>query len=484
MDLAFASATELASGLRARRYGSRELLEMYLRRVESLDARLNAVVVRDFERARAAADAADAALARGELLGPLHGLPMTVKESFDVAGLPTTWGNPALRHNIAATTAESVRRLQDAGAIVFGKTNVPLMLAEWQSFNEIHGVTANPWDLSRTPGGSSGGSAAALAAGLTGFEFGSDIGGSLRIPAHFCGVYAHKPTWGVVPPSGHWVAAGPRTDISVCGPMGRSTADLELGLQLTAGPDGPQARAFQLKLPPCPHPGIREFRVAVLLDAAPSEVDAEVREAVDAVARYLAAEGAEVSWDARPDIDFDMVSRDTTMLIRAATSGRLPEADYARFQCERAALDATDDSYPARFARGIAATHREWLQANGRRWAMQRAWERFFEHWDVLICPAAATVAFEHDHSQPRHARLVPVNGRELLSIDQIFWAGLAGISLLPATVVPAGRSRAGLPIGLQIIGPEYGDLTCLALAGMLEQGWRGFEPPPLLMNT
>lgn len=477
---AYASATELAAGLRARRYGSRELLEMYLGRVAALDGRINAVVVRDFDRARAAADAADAALDRGEVLGALHGLPITVKESFDVAGLPTTWGAPGNRGNVATATAEAVRRLEAAGAIVFGKTNVPLMLADWQSFNEVYGTTANPWDLERSPGGSSGGSAAALAAGLAGFEFGSDIGGSLRIPAHFCGIYAHKPTWGIVPPAGHWVVPGPRTDISVCGPMGRGAADLELGLQLTAGADGAEARAWKLQLPPAPHRHPRDFRVAVLLDAAESEVDGEVQAAVDAAARFLAAEGATVSWDARPDIDFATVSRDATLLIRATTSGRMPAADYERFRQERAALGADDDSYPARFARGIAATHREWLQAHARRYAMQQAWERFFSEWDVLLCPPAATVAFRHDHALPRHERTVPVNGRPLPSIAQVFWAGLAGIAHLPATVAPAALSRDGLPIGVQIIGRQYADLTCIALARILEQGFRGFVPPPL----
>ncbi len=478
---AFASAAELAQGLRARHWGSRELLEMYLRRVDALDGGLNAVVVRDFERARAAADAADAAMARGEILGPLHGLPMTVKESFDVAGLPTTWGNPAHRGNIAAADAETVRRLRAAGAVVFGKTNVPLMLADWQSYNDVYGTSSNPWDPRRTPGGSSGGSAAALAAGLAGFELGSDIGGSLRIPAHFCGVYAHKPTWGVVPPAGHWVAPGPRTDISVCGPMGRSAADLQLGMELMAGPDGPEARAWKLQLPPCPHDSIRGFRVAVLLDAPQSPVDDEVKAGVEAVGRFLEKQGARVSWDARPDIDFTAVSRDATLLIRATTSGRMAAAEYERYQAERAALAPDDDSYPARYARGIAATHRDWLQANLRRYAMQQAWERFFADYDVLLCPPSSTVAFRHDHSQPRHERLVTVNGRPQPSIDQVFWPGLAGLSYLPVTVAPAALSGDGLPIGVQIIGRQYADLTCIALARLLEQGFRGFQPPPSL---
>ncbi|MGE4240569.1 amidase [Ramlibacter sp.] len=480
MDLAFASATQLAEGLRSRKYGSRELLEMYLKRVEALDGTINAIVVRDFERARAAADAADEAMARGESKGPLHGLPMTVKEAFDVAGLPTTWGNPANRGNIAPTSAESVLRLEAAGAIVFGKTNVPLMLADWQSFNELHGRTANPWNLEYGPGGSSGGSAAALAAGLTGFELGSDIGGSLRIPAHFSGVYAHKPTWGVVPPAGHWVQPGPRTDISVVGPMGRSALDLELGLDLTAGADGAEARAWKLELPRCPHERIRDFRVAVMLDAEPAEVDEEVRQAIEGVARFLEKEGATVSFDARPELDWQQVARDSTFLIRSTSSARMPAADYEGFARERAALGESDDTYPARFSRAIAATHREWLQANARRWAMQKEWERFFSQWDVLICPPASTTAFPHDPSQPRHARVVTVNGRRIPSIDQIFWAGLAGIAHLPATVAPAALSRAGLPIGVQIVGRQYADHTCIALARLLEQGYRGFVPPPL----
>ena len=449
--------------------------------MEQYDGRINAVVVKDVERARVAADAADAALAKGQVVGPLHGVPMTVKESFDVAGLATTWGNPAFRDNVATADAQAVRRLKAAGAVVFGKTNVPPMLADWQSFNELYGTTSNPWDLGRTPGGSSGGSAAVLAAGLAGFEYGSDIGGSLRIPAHYCGIYAHKPTFGVVPPAGHWVAPGPRTDISVVGPMGRSAADLQLGLDLTAGTDGAESRAWKLELPPSPHATPRGLRVAVMLDCSQSEVDGEVQAAVESVARFLEREGAKVSFDARPELDFAQVSRDATLLIRATTSGRMPASDHERFRQERAALDPANDRYPARFARGIAATHREWLQAHMRRHAMQHAWERFFADWDVLLCPPAATVACPHDHSQPRHERVVPVNGRLLPSIDQVFWAGLAGIAYLPATVAPAALSSQGLPIGVQVIGAQYADSTCIAVARMLEQGWRAFEPPPAL---
>jgi amidase len=479
MQLHYASATDLAAGIRARRFSSRELLEAFLTRVSALDGSINAIVVRDFDRARAAADAADAALARGDIHGPLHGVPMTVKESFDVQGLPTSWGVPALKNNIAATTAVSVRRLQDAGAVVFGKTNVALLLADYQSANENYGTTSNPWDLARTCGGSSGGSAAALAAGLVGLEWGSDIGGSLRVPAHYCGIYAHKPTWGVIPPAGHWISPGPRTDVSVPGPMARSAADLELGLMLTVGPDGADARAYRLQLPACPHQSPRDFRVAVMLDCTEAEVDEEVRNAVNTVARHLAAEGAQVSWDARPEIDFAQLARqDVPLFFRATTSGRVPDAEFDRLLGERKALDTADDTPYARYVRAVTATHRDWLQAHMRRYAMQQAWERFFQDWDVLICPPAATVAFHHNPT-PLLERTLSVNGRAQPVADQMFWAGLAGIPHLPATVAPAARSREGLPIGVQIVARQYGDLTSIRLARLLEQGFRRFEPPP-----
>jgi amidase len=475
-DMHYASAARLAAGIRERRFSSRELLEAFLARVDRFDGAIRAIAVRDFERARAAADAADAALARGDAAGPLHGVPMTVKESFDVEGLPTSWGSPAFRNNIASSTAVSVRRLQDAGAVVFGKTNIAPLLADYQSDNENYGRTSNPWDLSRTCGGSSGGSAAALAAGLTGLEWGSDIGGSLRVPAHYCGVYSHKPTWGVIPPAGHWISPGPRTDVSVPGPMARGADDLEIALRASAGPDGAEARAYKLALPECARRSAGEFRVAVMNDCADAEVDAEIGAAVDAVARHLASQGAKVA-EARPEIDYAQLARaDVPLFFRATTSGRMPDADYARLQRECAALDDSDDSQHARFLRAITATHRDWLQAHMRRYAMQQAWERFFGDWDVLICPVAATVAFPHD-TTPLLDRHVIVNGRPQPTAHQMFWAGLVGIPYLPSTTVPAALSREGLPIGVQIVARQYGDLTSIALAQSLEKSFRGFEP-------
>ena len=304
MEPAFRSATALAADLRARRIGCLELLDHFLARVDRFNPGLNAIVVSDLDRARDRAREADAALAHGETWGPLHGVPMTVKDSYDVAGLPTTWGVPELRDNVAARNAVAIDRLLGAGAVVFGKTNVPRNLADFQSYNEVYGTTNNPWDPSLVPGGSSGGSAAALAAGLTGLEAGSDIGGSIRNPAHYCGVYGHKPTWGILPLRGH---AKPGmlapTDISVVGPLARAADDLALAVDVMAGPDRIEANGWTLDLP---RPGARppgEWRIAVWADDDFCPVDRAVRDTVLRAANAFRDAGARVDYEARPGFD-------------------------------------------------------------------------------------------------------------------------------------------------------------------------------------
>ncbi|HCY05385.1 MAG TPA: amidase, partial [Gammaproteobacteria bacterium] len=232
-DLTFAAAVDIAAAIKSKRISSREITQHYIERIEALDESVNAVCVRVFEQALAAADQADEALARGEDIGPLHGVPMSIKESYLLADTPATWGIPACRDNVASADGLAVARFKAAGAHFLGKTNVPIDLGDFQSFNEIYGTTNNPWDLGRTPGGSSGGSAAALAAGFTALEAGSDIGGSIRTPAHFCGVFGHKPTWGIVPMQGHELMPGvPDPDLSVCGPLARDARDLRVAMQI------------------------------------------------------------------------------------------------------------------------------------------------------------------------------------------------------------------------------------------------------------
>jgi amidase len=433
----------------------------------------------DLAAARKRARQADAALKKGLSWGPLHGLPMTIKESFDVAGLSTTWGLPEFKNHLAQRNALAVQRYIDAGAVVFGKTNVPTLLADWQTFNEIYGTTNNPWDVTRVPGGSSGGSAAALAAGLTGLETGSDIGASIRDPAHYCGVYGHKPTYGICAPNGQALPGKVATqDIAVIGPLARSADDLELALKIIGGPDAIDGRGWRLSLPPSPKQTLREFKVAVMLTAETAEVDVSVQDRIQGVADFLAKNKAKVSDTARPDIDTAKAHRAFIHLVRAATSGRQTDEVFARHLEAARKVKPDDTSYPAWMVKGNTMSHREWLGWNEERHQMRLKWDAFFEEYDVLLCPAGATAAFPHNQQGERWERMVSVNGKPQPSTTQLFWAGFMGMANLPSTVAPAGLTAEGLPVGVQIVGPQYGDLTCIKLAQLLEREYRGFVPP------
>ncbi len=479
-DIAFLPATDLAARIRERRLGCRELLDHLLDRVERYNPRLNAIVALDAERAQARADAADAALTRGDLWGPLHGVPMTFKESYDIEGLPTTWGLPDLAGNVAKHDSTVVRRMRNAGAVVFGKTNVPVLLADWQSYNPVYGTTNNPWDVSRTPGGSSGGSAAALAAGLTALEAGSDIGASIRNPAHYCGVYGHKPTYGVVPPRGHATPGvlAP-TDISAVGPLARSAEDLEVALNAMAGADGHDAECWRLELPADARTEARDFRVAVMLAdpncAQDDTLTAKLQDTVDALARL----GVTVSDTARPAIDTTESHRLYIQLLRAATSGRLSDGDLQQQRDLAAGLEGDDHGYVAMVARAVTMGHRDWLRANERRTHLRAAWATFFTEWDLLLCPTAASTAFPHQQEGHRHERRIVVNGHPEPTVDQLFWAGLSSLVYLPSTVVPVGLARDGLPSGLQIVAGHGRDRTALAFAKLMEKEIGGFVQPP-----
>ena len=478
-DLPFRSARQLAAQIRAKRIGCLELLDAYAARVEKYNPRLNAIVVTDLEGARRRARAADAALRKGKAWGLLHGVPMTIKESYDVVGMPTTWGAPALKDNYPERNALAVDRLLAAGAVLFGKTNVPLMLADWQSYNAVYGTTNNPWDLARTPGGSSGGSAAALAAGLTGFDAGSDIGSSIRNPAHYCGVFGHKPTWGIVPPRGQALPGRlAPTDISVIGPMGRSADDLAIGLLAMAGPDEIDADGWQLRLAAPRRKALREYRVAVMLTDPNSDVDREVQDRLQALADFLGRKKAKLSDRARPDIDTREAHHVYNQLLRAATSGRQSNEEFDQNRAAAAALDPGDESYCARMLRANTMSHRDWLAANEARHKMRWQWRAFFAEWDLLLCPPAASAAFPHDHEGERWERTIRVNGRDVPTTDQLFWAGFTGLAYLPGTVAPIGFTPAGLPVGVQIVGAQYADRACIEFARLLEREYQPFVPP------
>ena len=378
MNQAFLPAHKLAALVRQGKIGCLELLNFYLKRVDAYNAKLNAIVVFDVDRAKKRARAADRALAKGEVWGPLHGVPMTIKESFDVEGLPTTWGRPDLKNNIAARSAQAVERYTEAGAVLFGKTNVPALLADWQSFNAIYGTTNNPWDVTKVPGGSSGGAAAALAAGLTALETGSDIGASIRNPAHYCGVYGHKPTFGICSSRGQVLPPYLReSDIAVIGPMARSAKDLEIALKTIAGPDETDAQAWQLRLPRAPDKTLRQWKVGVLLDAKNAEVDRSVQDQIQRLADFLAKAGAKVSDRARPAIDLLDAHHTFIQLLRAATTRSLSDEQFARTVKFAAEVppDATD--YPSWALTGAALHHRQWLLLNEKRHRMRLKWDQF-----------------------------------------------------------------------------------------------------------
>jgi amidase len=478
-ELAFSSATDLARLVQRKQVSSFELTQYYIERIEQFDRVLNAVVVRDFERALEAAKLSDESLARGNRLGSLHGIPMTIKEAFDVSGLPTTWGAPEQRDNLALNDATVVEHLKAAGAHFMGKTNVPLRLADWQSYNDIYGTTNNPWDTERSPGGSSGGSAAALAAGLTGLEFGSDVGGSIRNPSHFCGVYGHKPTYGIVPTFGHnplGVVSAP--DLNVVGPMGRSAEDLELALDVVAGPDRFRSSAWRLVLPQPKARTLRDLRVVIWPKEDFVPTSAEISDRVQAVGEALARAGAVVSDLARPEISPRESHNTYLSLLGSAGLVNLPDEYYSVTQGWAAELDASDESPLAVLTRARVLDHRTWSDHDEARTNYRLRWRAFFNDWDVVICPISATAAFEHDH-RPKLERVLTVDTVETSHYEHYFWVGLATVAYLPSTAFPSGLSSNGLPIGLQIIGPEYGDRTTIEVARLIAQELGGFQAPP-----
>jgi amidase len=417
-------------------------------------------------------------LARGESLGRLHGVPMTVKESFDVAGMGTTWGDPANAHEVAPSNAASVQSLISQGAIVFGKTNVPTMLADWQTFNPLHGTTNNPWNPQLAPGGSSGGAAAALAAGLTTLELGSDIGASIRNPAHYCGVYGHKPTYGIVPQAGHHAGrADTPLDLIACGPLARSADDLAAALDILVAPEPSEAH-WGIALPPTRIDTLKGIRVAAWVDDETCPVDAEIRDAVVRVGGALERAGAKVDWEARPFDDSQAEHELYIQMLRGATGPLLSDEDYRTQAALAAGLDSRDTRYLAWNARYGTQSHRDWFDGHRRRARLRAQWGEFFRRFDVVICPVASSTAFPHDQKTPRVDRRIRVNDGWQDYNSQLFWAGLATLCYLPSTVVPAGLSKQGLPVGLQIIGSYGHDRSTIRLAQLLAEEIGGFVAP------
>jgi amidase len=444
--------------LRRKEISARELTEALVARIDAVNPALNAVVELRSEAALQEAAAADRAIADGAA-GPLVGVPMTIKESFNVAGMHTTWGNPAFKDYVADRDASVVQRLKTAGAIIVGKTNLPFMLADFgQTSNELYGVTNNPWDTTRTPGGSSGGAAAAVSAGMTFLEYGSDLVGSIRIPAGFCGVYGLRPSVEIVPLTGFQPPGPPapkseRMYMSAIGPLARSARDLRTALEVTAGPEGPAANAYSWRLPRPRHGRLEDFRVGVVLDDEQAPVSSEVTTVLSGVVDALARAGATV--------------------VEGWPKGVDPRRDSESFGFHIGLFFAFQEPGEE------LATLSEVIEQENRRMSARQAWSSYFDDIDVFVCPVNFTPAFPHD-ARPFEERSITTPEGERPYTDQPFWISHASLAGLPAAVAPIGRTPGGLPVGAQIVGPLYEDDTAITFAELLAEVVGGYESPPI----
>jgi amidase len=464
---ATSSLLELVEALGAREVSARELLELHLDRIERLDGPVNSVVTLEPTRAHAEAAAIDQARVAGHSVGQLAGVPVTIKDAIATAGIRSTGGAVELRDHIPDEDATVVAAIRDAGAVVFAKTNVPRWSGDYQTYNEIFGTTNNPWDIERTPGGSSGGPAAAVAMGFTPFEIGTDIGGSIRVPSSFCGVYGHKPSFGIVPSFGYLDNATSHrnvADVNVFGPIARSVDDLELLLGLLAGPSPDDAVAWRLDLPPARARELGDFRVVAWLDDEFAPVDPAVAAVMTDAVVALERAGARIDLDRRPDLDPAAASGDGLALISSAT-----------------AISDSEGENSAASGGGRGLDHRAWDVLHRRRGEARRRWAEFFVDVDVLLCPVIAVPPFRHVHAADganwMSATLADHGDRHYSEL--IRWSALIGSAYLPVTVPPIGRTASGLPVGIQVVAPYLHDRTSLAFARCMADVLGGYEPPP-----
>jgi amidase len=472
----YASAGEMLSALRARDISAAELTELHIARIEAHDGELNAIPVKTFDRARAQAQAADARLAAGDQ-APLLGLPMTLKESTQVAGLPQSAGIPDFKTYAPAADGLLARAVFEAGAGLLGKTNIPVALGDWQADSPVYGRTSNPWDLSRTPGGSTGGGGAALAAGLTPLEVGSDIGGSIRVPAAYCGAYGHRPSETAIPKTGAFPLAdlpNPAFLMGVQGPLARTAADLELLFDVLRGPDIGEEVAWQQALPPPRRQALGEFRVAVIDSVAGVHASRAMQGRLEELAGVLSRAGARVE-AAAPAIDLEAYFHDYVRLLQVMVTQAQPRPER---EANAARLRASGDPANVAQADGLVMDAHDYLDLLRRREIARAAWRAFFRDWDIVIAPMALDSAFPHQTASFEE-RTLTVDNQTVPYFANIVFPMLAIFSGLPSTAFPAGLDSQGLPLGLQAIGPYLEDHTTLKFAQLVEREWYRFEAPP-----
>ena len=464
-EIAFWSATRQANSIRNGEVTSRELLELTISRIEKINPVLKAIITLDLEQARKLADQADAKLGAGEEVGPLHGVPITVKDALETDGIRSTGGATELHNNVPSKDAPVVRALKDAGAIVFGKTNLPRWSGDIQSFNDMFGTTVNPWNTDRVPGGSSGGAAAAVSAGLSSFEIGTDIGGSIRFPASFCGIYGHKPSFGIVPSTGyidHEAGGTTEADVNVIGPMARSGEDLEILLDLMLRKDRPLIASLSEAPQDVP-----SLRVAAWLDDAFCPVDNKVATVIESAVNNVEVAGMSIDRDARPEIDPEEAFSLGSWLVTSAMLQSMPTETLEALNEEGAALPQT--------------SHLQWLDNHARREAIRLKWADFFENYDAIIMPISPVPPFPHNQEGNFGTRsLQGSDGKERPYSDLIRWTILTGMAYLPSTTPPVGLDSDGLPVSFQVVGPYGGDYTTIRLAQFIGEHNSGYQKPLL----
>lgn len=476
------SASALRAALLARQFSARELLLATLAAIERIDPGLNAIIETDMDGALRAAQQSDARLSKGNAR-PLEGLPMTIKDTFEVVGMATTSGAPSLKDYLPQDDAAAVARLRAAGAILLGKTNVPIFAGDFQTYNSVFGTTNNPWNRAYSPGGSSGGAAAAIAAGLGALELGSDLAGSIRWPAHCCGVFGLRPTAGTVSMAGHIPPMRLQSEagfptLAVAGPLARSAADLGLALDVLAESGTPDVAANLFV--PARKTSAEGLRVAVWLDEPLAGVESDVALAVLRAAQILEGAGARIDARARPGFSFAEAWEVFALLSHAVVGATLPDKTREKIAATAQDFVIGDPSHRALQARGFSLSAADHGAIEIRRRRLREEWARFFAAYDVVLCPPAVAAAIKHDHTADLHARQIIVNGRRKPYLDLMFWACLASGAGLPAAVAPVMLGKDGLPRGVQIIAAAYEDRTAIAVAEMLQAAGPGIPAPPI----
>ena len=477
-DPAFATASQAVRAIHAGVISARELTEHTYRRIMQHNPKVNAFVTLIEEHAMARAREADEALAAGKVWGPLHGLPIVIKDSFSTAGVRTTSGSKKFENRVPREDAVAVARLKRAGAIIIGKTNLPEFARDNQTHNEVAGTTNNPWDPRRTSGGSTGGGAAALAAGFGFLELGSDIAGSIRNPSHFCGIYGHKPTLDVVPNESATPGAAINAPnfLGVSGPMARGAEDLSLMLEIIGGRVPAEAVALQWKLPPARRARLRDYRIGYVMDDPFCAVTAEVRDVLTNAIGALRKAGVNLheGWPAGIDPEAQFDAYYFLLLARFARPATERQSNQPKSDA-----DAPWQYYAKKNREALAASHWDWAARTASRLRARAVWQEYFKTYDAFLLPGNFVAAFPHNHEMPAYRRMLDTPEGRRLYYDVMKWISLATLSGCPATVAPVGRTRGGLPVGLQIMGPYLEDATPIDIARLMADVVGGYEAPP-----